>query len=187
MSDYFYHTVVADPPWPEQGAGKCKRGADRHYNLLKVADIAPTITVCPFFQAIAFDCHFYLWATNNYVKAAMGVLDELGFRYVTKITWAKDRVSIGQYFRGQTEELLFAVRGDGFSLRTERRDLTTLLVAPVPTYPKGHPKQGRRIHSRKPEAAYQLVEARSRGPYLELFATRDRPGWTCWGNDKVND
>ena len=26
-----YSTVLADPPWPESGGGKVKRGADRHY------------------------------------------------------------------------------------------------------------------------------------------------------------
>lgn len=26
-----YRTVYLDPPWPERGGGKSKRGADRHY------------------------------------------------------------------------------------------------------------------------------------------------------------
>lgn len=29
-----YKTIYADPPWPEQGGGKIKRGADRHYRGL---------------------------------------------------------------------------------------------------------------------------------------------------------
>ena len=29
-----------DPPWLERGGGKIKRGADRHYPVLKVEDIA---------------------------------------------------------------------------------------------------------------------------------------------------
>ena len=29
-----YRCVVIDPPWLERGAGKVKRGADRHYELL---------------------------------------------------------------------------------------------------------------------------------------------------------
>jgi hypothetical protein len=33
-----FKTILIDPPWPEKGAGKIKRGADRHYSLLKVAD-----------------------------------------------------------------------------------------------------------------------------------------------------
>ena len=34
-----YKTIYADPPWNEQGAGKIKRGADRHYPLMKTEDI----------------------------------------------------------------------------------------------------------------------------------------------------
>ena len=34
-----YKTILADPPWPEHGGGKSKRGADRHYPLMKRAPI----------------------------------------------------------------------------------------------------------------------------------------------------
>ena len=37
-------------------------------------------------------------------------------------------------------------------------------------------------HSRKPDELYNIVEACSKGPYLELFALGTRPGWTGWGN-----
>jgi hypothetical protein len=29
-----FSTILLDPPWPERGAGKIKRGADRHYLLI---------------------------------------------------------------------------------------------------------------------------------------------------------
>ena len=38
-----YKTIYADPPWNEQGAGKIKRGADRHYPLMKTEDIKKII------------------------------------------------------------------------------------------------------------------------------------------------
>jgi hypothetical protein len=34
-----YKTIVADPPWHEQGGGKIKRGADRHYPLLRTHEV----------------------------------------------------------------------------------------------------------------------------------------------------
>ena len=34
-----YKTIYADPPWLESGGGKIKRGADRHYSLMKTQDI----------------------------------------------------------------------------------------------------------------------------------------------------
>ena len=40
----------------------------------------------------------------------------------------------------------------------------------------------KREHSRKPDEAYDIMEACSPGPYLELFARGTRKGWTAWGN-----
>ena len=40
----------------------------------------------------------------------------------------------------------------------------------------------RREHSRKPDEAYERIEALCDGPYLELFARARRPGWDGWGN-----
>ena len=37
----------------------------------------------------------------------------------------------------------------------------------------------------KPEAFLDLVEAVSPGPYLELFARRNRLGWDTWGNESL--
>lgn len=34
---------------------------------------------------------------------------------------------------------------------------------------------------------YDLIEACSPGPYLELFARFQRPGWTQWGDEVVED
>ena len=44
----------------------------------------------------------------------------------------------------------------------------------------------KREHSRKPDEQYDLIEACSRGPFLELFARGTRPGWTYWG-DQADD
>ncbi len=41
-------------------------------------------------------------------------------------------------------------------------------------------------HSQKPEAFQDLVETVSPGPYLEMFARRQRLGWDTWGNEALN-
>ena len=41
-------------------------------------------------------------------------------------------------------------------------------------------------HSKKPEAFQDIVESVSPGPYLELFARRQRLGWHTWGNEALN-
>jgi N6-adenosine-specific RNA methylase IME4 len=40
-------------------------------------------------------------------------------------------------------------------------------------------------HSAKPEAFLDMVEQMSPGPYVELFARRDRLGWDTWGNESL--
>lgn len=46
------------------------------------------------------------------------------------------------------------------------------------TWPRGK-------HSAKPEAFLDMVEALSPGPYLEMFARRNRLGWDTWGNESL--
>lgn len=163
-----YRTIYADPPWPERGGGKIKRGADRHYDLMTVKDIASL----PVHNLAHPDgCHLYLWTTNNYIEDAFAVCRSWGFRPVTVITWGKDKIGLGQYFRGQTEHCIFAVRGklpykivDG-----KRQQGTTLILEP------------RTVHSRKPDKMRDYIERVSYEPRIELFARERFNGWDAWG------
>jgi hypothetical protein len=38
-------------------------------------------------------------------------------------------------------------------------------------------------HSVKPDEVHARIERLLAGPYLELFARAERPGWTTWGNE----
>lgn len=165
-----YRTIYADPPWLERGGGKIKRGADRHYDLMHTRDIC----ALPVESLVCPDAHLYLWVTNNFLPDGLQVMAAWGFRYVTCITWAKDKVGLGQYFRGMTEQLLFGVRGKpGYKTTAQgkRCQATTLINAP------------RGQHSTKPAHARQMIEHVSRGPFLELFARERVEGWDAWGNE----
>lgn len=166
-----FQTVVLDPPWDESGGGKIKRGADRHYKLAKTRDMPGIIRSCPYWDDIAEDAHMYMWVTNNFLPDGLWLMSELGFVYKTNVVWVKPRIGLGQYFRGQHELCLFGVRGRGVVPRTEDRTIGSVLHAP------------RGQHSKKPDAFMDIVERRSSGPYLEIFARRTRPGWTSWGNE----
>jgi N6-adenosine-specific RNA methylase IME4 len=170
-----YEIIYADPPWMESGGGVKggKRGADRHYPLMKTKEII----ALPVKGMAAENAHLYLWATNNFLPDALEVMAAWGFKYVTMITWGKDRMGLGQYFRGQTEHCLFGVRGmlpyktgeDG-----KRQQGKTLFLAP------------RQAHSVKPEEMRQMIERVSDRPgfrKLEMFARRPAPGWDLFGNE----
>lgn len=124
--------------------------------------------------------HLYLWTTNAFMVEAHELAQAWGFKVKTICTWVKthhedaNRVSMktGYYFRGATEHFLFCVRGS-LPLQTDTGLPTAYLW----------PRIG--SHSQKPEAFYDLVESASPGPYLELFARRNRLGWDTWGNEAL--
>ena len=175
-----YRTLYADPPWPERGGGKIKRGADRHYALMSVEDIL----AMPFGEWAAPDAHLYLWVTNNYLPAGLACVKAWGFRYVTMVTWVKDRAGLGQYYRGRTEHCLFAVRGrlpykthnDG-----KRAQGETVIYEPE-ELPSAF-EEVRQQHSVKPDQMRTYIETVSYQPRLELFARRACYGWGVWGNE----
>ena len=168
-----FSTVLMDPPWNERGAGKIKRGADRHYPLIKTkAEMLRVILDCPHWPP-APDAHIYMWATDNYLTWAVWLLDCFGAKLHRTLPWTKSRMGLGQYFRGKHELLLFATIGRGMAVKTDATLCTDALV--------GAPHL--RKHSSKPKAQYKLIEARSKGPYLEMFARNERKGWTSWGNE----
>jgi len=79
-----YKTIYADPPWSETGGGKIRRGADRHYPLMKTSEI---IAMSPFVKGLAEEnCHLYLWVTNNFIQDGFKVMERWGFTYKTMIT-----------------------------------------------------------------------------------------------------
>jgi len=202
-------TLNLDCPWPEQGAGKIKRGADRHYGLIKKKeDMLRVILqsgVWPDFKK-EDSAHMYMWVTNNYLEWGLAIMKWLGFTYKTNIVWVKVtrdwpafldklqeeldlnpltwmrllkeavRTGIGQYFRGSHEMMLFGTRGP--AMMPEKADMvSTVFHAPR------EKENGKEKHSKKPKRSYEIIEATSPGPYLELFARSRRPGWDSWGKE----
>lgn len=175
-----FRTVTLDPPWLERGSGKVKRGADRHYPLMKTKDMPTLITAAPVWS-FHEHAHCYMWVTNNFLPDGLWLMDQLGFVFKTTLCWKKPRIGIGQYFRGQHELVLFGTRGKGMdsSVYTGRRDVSSMIDANHGFIPGTRSRK----HSAKPLEFYDKVEARSHGPYLEMFAREPRKGWTSWGNE----
>jgi N6-adenosine-specific RNA methylase IME4 len=61
----------------------------------------------------------------------------------------------------------------------------TRIAPPLRRAPSSWFQWPRGRHSAKPEAFIDLVEQVSPGPYLELFARRNRLGWDTWGNEAL--
>jgi len=119
-------------------------------------------------------CHMYMWVTNSFLQDAFLLLKEWGFEYVTLITWNKDKIGLGQYFRGKTEHCIFARTKKKLPFKVEdgkRQQGVTGFYEP------------KTIHSRKPRKMREMIETVSYEPRIELFARESAEGWDCWGND----
>jgi N6-adenosine-specific RNA methylase IME4 len=161
-----FPTIMIDPPWDWGDEGDVDQlgRAKPTYGTMTIDDLLKL----PVGNYADDNSHLYLWITNRSLPKGFQLLEKWGFRYVTCVTWKKPYFGMGNYFRGQTEHLLFGVKG---SQQLKRKDTGTIFDAP----------RGPGGHSSKPVESYALIESCSPGPYLELFARSNRFDWTSWG------
>ncbi len=176
-----YRTIVADPPWPyDRRPGRYPDPRSRQeltagpplplpYSVMTLAEI----TALPVREVAEVDAHLYMWTTQRYLPAALEICTAWGFRYATTLVWCKLPKGIHGTWISSTEFILFCRRG---SLRATSKHLGTWFQ---------WPRHEKTDHSRKPDAFLDLVEQVSPGPYLELFARRQRLGWDTWGNEAL--
>jgi N6-adenosine-specific RNA methylase IME4 len=171
-----FGTILADPPW--RFSNRTGKMAPEHRRLSRYSTMTnQEILELPVAQVALARSHLYLWVPNALILEGLEVMKRWGFTYKTNLVWHKvrkdggsDGRGVGFYFRNVTELVLFGVRG---ALRTGpagRRQVNFLATR-------------KREHSRKPDEMYQIIEACSPGPYLEMFARHHRPGWKAWGDE----
>jgi N6-adenosine-specific RNA methylase IME4 len=168
--------ILADPPW--RFSNRTGKIAPEHRRLSRYSTLTlDEIKAIPVHLAGAASSHLYLWVPNALLAEGLAVMEAWGFQYKTNIVWHKvrkdggpDGRGVGFYFRNTTELVLFGVRGSLRTLAPGRRQVNIL-------------KTRKREHSRKPDELYDLIEACSPGPYLELFARGTHSDvWHPWGN-----
>lgn len=171
-----FHTVLADPPWQFQNRTGKMAPEHRRLNRYGTMDLE-AIKALPVEDYVQDPAHLYLWVPNALLPEGLEVMKAWGFSYKSNLVWYKTRKDggpdgrgVGFYFRNVTELVLFGVRGKNARTLQPGRTQVNVLA-----------KQ-KREHSRKPDEMYDLIEACSPGPRLELFARGSRPGWSTWGN-----
>ena len=176
LGDQKFGTILVDPPW--RFLNRTGKVAPEHrrlsrYETLTVEEIA----ALPIADYAMGRAHCYLWVPNALLPWGLRVLKSWSFDYKTNLIWHKirkdggsDGRGVGFYFRNVTEIILFGVRGKNARTLQPGRSQVNLISS------------RKREHSRKPDEQYDLIEACSWGPYLELFGRGAREGWTVWGN-----
>jgi N6-adenosine-specific RNA methylase IME4 len=171
-----FSTILADPPW--RFTNRTGKMAPEHRRLARYSTMSvEEICALPVPDIAADTAHLYMWVPNALLPEGLQVLSAWGFTYKTNLVWHKvrkdggsDGRGVGFYFRNVTELILFGVRG---------KNARTLDPARSQVNYMGTRK---REHSRKPDEQYEIIEACSPGPFLEMFARGTRPGWKVWGN-----
>lgn len=171
-----FSTILADPPWQFQNrTGKVAPEHKRlnRYGTMQLKDIC----ALPVSEICEDTAHLYLWVPNALLPEGLGVMSAWGFTYKANLIWHKirkdggpDGRGVGFYFRNTTEIILFGTRGKNARTLAQGRRQVNII------------KTMKREHSRKPDEQYELIEACSPGPFLELFARGPRKGWATWGN-----
>ena len=193
-----FTTVVADPPWdysrklsgggtsgyspvhPSRGGN---RGAANHYSTLSIGELCQL----PVSEVVAARAHLYVWTTGAFIVEAHQLAEAWGFSPKGVIPWIKVKKDAGRYVQEAQGDLHAAVRmGMGLYLRWASEFVVFAVKGKLPTL--RHDVTGvvfaeRQAHSEKPDELYQLIEAVSPGPRLELFARAHRPGYEAWGNE----
>lgn len=200
-------TVIIDFPWmyenwSEKGQWK---SATNHYECV------PTGELCefPLDLILADDAVVLMWVTWPLMLAWPRVIGALGLTYAGLAwEWRKFNPKTGKYAFGggygtrkNIEPCLLCTYGDPqlkvpFSGMIEMDGMMPFETAYweavkvgarsvrdfIDFYPTDEIRAPRRQHSRKPDEQYERAELLFDGPYIELFATQERPGWKAWGN-----
>lgn len=176
-----YRTIVADPPWPyEEGWPGWALSREERTALPYPAMTLDEIAGLPIYDLIEAEGYLFLWTTNRYLEDALRITR--AWRLVPRQTLVWCKLPHGQgpggMFATTTEFIIASQRIGPRSHARGQRTLGRRIDRSWFEWPRSE-------HSAKPEAFLDLVEQVSPGPYLELFARRQRLGWDTWGDEAL--
>lgn len=190
-----FSCVLADPAWHYETRSETRRERrpQDHYDTMTIDEIC----AMPVADVVADDAFLFIWTTGPHLPLTFPVIEAWGFRYSgLGFVWPKlaramtpgkfdiiaeavvrnesfdpferlFHMGMGHGVRSCSEIALLARRGKPVRKSKAVREV---IMANV------------REHSRKPSEQYERIEEFCDGPYLELFARHQRPGWQAWGN-----
>lgn len=178
-----FATILMDPPWGFRtfsGEDAVPTMGEAPYPTMTLDELKEL----PLGEVAADDCLLIMWVISSHIPQAIELAEHWGFTYRSLgPIWVKavspdqlemfddapiSELGMGYWFRQQAEIALVFGKGSPTRLSAGVRQV---FWAP------------RREHSRKPEGVHARIERLVAGPYLEMFARQERPGWASWGNE----
>ena len=165
-----YNLIYADPPWkvPARAYSRGEKIED-YYPVMETSSISalPISSICK------PDCWLYLWIVDMMLPDSLEVMKAWGFIYKKSFIWDKISIGLGNYNRGQHEQLLIGKRG-----KPQMPSLKNLQSSVV--------NIKRTTHSIKPSCFRTIIEKHHPDiSKIELFARDNAFGWDAWGNELV--
>lgn len=154
-----YRTILADPPWEllrNELSDSVRYGGSINLHQLKALPVS---------ELAEPDAYLWMWCTNATLGAAYETLMAWKFTPRAPLTWIKPCPGLDIHLRSSAEHLILGTRGDA---EVNAHGEPAWMFAPV------------HDHRHRSDEEYAVIERVSTGPYLELFASRPRPGWDAW-------
>lgn len=190
-------SCIIDPPWSyEQYHDAANGAAKSSYECSATEEIARI----PVGEMLAPKAVVALWTTGPMLAQgeAHKLLRAWGLTGKTLIPWLKNSptstdlaTGVGIWFQANAEYVIFAVKGSSPGDFASRRGRLGVLVGD-----REDPDFWARVserdailapkakkHSEKPWTLHEYMETFEGGPKVELFARREREGWTCLGDE----
>lgn len=179
-----FAVIYIDPPYRFTVRSVKGMGRSPKYPTMKLADMVKL----PVGAIAGQDCVLLMWVTYPCLEQGLALGKAYGFTYKTvAFTWVKNtlqgmraktiriitddfnwHIGQGYWTRSNAEICMLFTRGKP---KRKSKSVRQLIVAPVTR------------HSEKPSEAYERIEQLLDGPYVELFARRQRAGWVSLGFD----
>ncbi len=192
-----HRVILADPPWKhsrtkslqdvktvKEVIGQKRARGNLNYRTMTMEDLKD---MRPMIDRIsAPDSFLFMWAVSPMLQEAFDLMEAWGYSYKTfAFVWIKLKpgndgllitrpqpiIGTGSYSRANAEFVLLGRKGKA-RIAIKSKGISQIVF----TY--GKPK----VHSKKPEEVQDRIERLMPGPYIELFARRERKNWTTWGD-----
>lgn len=177
-----YNIIYTDPPWPQKKGNarkvRANQGKDLDYATMNMADIEELHRI--FLSENTSEKHnVFVWTIDKFLPETEQMFEGLGYSLHARMIWDKENgIAPAFTVRFSHEYLLwFYQKGNMLMPDREMRGKYTTVIREPSTF-----------HSKKPNAAYEMIEAMfPDSSRLELFARNRRSGWDSWGNEVPQD
>ncbi len=171
-----YGVLMVDPPWPKRKGGlrrvRPRQGRLLDYPTMPVPDIFTLLDTQIF--SIASPTHtVFLWVVEEFLTEAEAAMQQRGYRRHVRMVWDKGNGPAPAFtVRYCHEYLHWYYKPKFLPIAPEQRGVFRSVFQAPP-----------REHSRKPDAAYRMIDAfYPEQARLDVFSREARKGWDQWGN-----